>query len=563
MRRFLSSMAVAVTALAVPIGALGQGISLTIADDTCSAPVDNVASLAEVYAVKLTSAGDDGSDILFNIQNKGPSPLPATLGTGLDGSVAPNWRVAGGPTTPPGQFVFLYHTYPEGAFGPAGGRGNWIGVDTGEPSSTGGGFGAILVTKVGDSLKSTYGANPGPPVALDLALGAGSVTVDTGAGNRTYPYGSRSGIEVVFSPIAEVTPNGGTITPATGVSFCTYGGENPIPGAPAADPKGHIIGYNVYRAPDGPIPTRAQIGATANFVRFIPTNLFDLSAGDTAGADGGGPLVDTNGDTIGDVAQGDSTPAPAQGTSGAFGFAGVEQPNDTVARRHSGDDMVIFSDALAGLPDGTGFWYAFQPVIGGNLSTFGSTFVGWSGRNELPGDHTMDTDADTVMDSISVDDIAGAAGRTPEFISPQAEIGLPGLGLTHGGLPVLSAPVRGAINAAAAMGELSLEAVPSGTDMNLTFSTAVEGQNVSGFNVYRVMGDNRVRVNDSLILARGGEGNVYTLVDGVVRTSSRRTTTAVASSYLVEIVYSDGTPSKMVGPFSVGTDSPAGATRRR
>ena len=131
-------------------------------------------------------------------------------------------------------------------------------------------------------------------------------------------------------------------------------------------------------------------------------------------------------------------------------------------------------------------------------------------------------------------------------------------------LPALSAPVFGRVDPAAAVSPIVFNAQHSGADVNITLTTALEAGNVQGFNVFRVVGDSRVQVNDQLILARGGEGNVYTIVDSAAATATRRAVRGDAQAqYLVEVVYNDGTASRFVGPFAVDAQRDTSGRRTR
>lgn len=575
MRRVLTSLSVAAV-LALPTVALGQPVVITLGDHECTSAIDPQGLGGELYAIKLPAR--NGTDILWDVQAKDPlgtfAQAPgAEASSGIN--ISTNWAVG----INPGDVVFVFVTFPEGTFG-SNPRGNWIAVDSGIPPDVNGAFGTTLVQRVGDTLKTSYLGGAGPTTALDMTLPGTSspVSVNLGAGSRSFPLGAAGGIEVVFGAVADLSTHdiGGA---------CTISGSNAAPATTAAGAvqgRGYIVGYNVYRMAGtaGVVPTRGQLGTIDNWEYYIPYSGFDLTQDDTPGSTGG---IDRNNDGIPD---GDDTQAPSE-TTGFLDLAGVEQPRDVIgsARASTGDEIVIFQDSaisqrprVSGTgPDvtgGTSYWYAFQPVIAGSVASFVNVApdvmgnsTGFAVNGILPGTHTVDMDGDTVAESVTLDFTttgnALPAGDTVEFFSPQAELvpPQPGLGLTNGGLPVLSAPVFGTANPAASLGQVTLNGTLSGNDVNLTFGTMLEPGNVAGFNVYRVVGDSRVRVNDSLILARGGEGNVYSLVDVAVTGTSRRVTRG-AGSYVVEVVYNDGTTSRFVGPFSVGSDDRETGRRR-
>jgi hypothetical protein len=76
----------------------------------------------------------------------------------------------------------------------------------------------------------------------------------------------------------------------------------------------------------------------------------------------------------------------------------------------------------------------------------------------------------------------------------------------------------------------------------LTVTTGFEGAELLGFTAYRLHGAHRTRVNDELVLARGGTGNAYRIVDEAGGTSLR------SRSYEVEVVTRDGGIDQVLGP---------------
>jgi hypothetical protein len=110
-----------------------------------------------------------------------------------------------------------------------------------------------------------------------------------------------------------------------------------------------------------------------------------------------------------------------------------------------------------------------------------------------------------------------------------------------------------------ALGQVTLSGSLRGNDVSVQVTTGLERSNVLGYNVYRVSGDSRVRVNEQPILAQGAESKVYTLVD--VATHARG---ARSVDYMVETVFSDGSaPAIAAGPFAVSVDQQPPAPRRR
>jgi hypothetical protein len=531
-------------ALALPaLGSAQPVVGLVF--DGCATQVNSRTAMGEVYAVKIKGAQNNYTDWLFDATTKGGLSAPGVdVGDGAH-NIPPNWQAG----INAGEIVFVYVTYPNG----------FIAIDANEPLGTGGDFGAVIRQKVGDSIASNIAGTPTDGIDLTLSSSTSGTTIDmNGAlagGTANYPFGANGGIEAAFGALAELNP-----LDLVGGAGCTVSGTDPDP----QTGRGNIIGYNVYRMVDSSggatVPTVAQLGTVANFQYFIPYS-FNLGSGDDTGATGPNePNPGTNDPVLDDL-------------------AGLQNLD---ALAHSGDEVLIFQDSVTGRtrisgtpPDITGatdYWYAVQPVVGGSVNGAnpgapGNTNPYWQSNNDNPptakclainfvlcGDHRMDLDSDGRFDAINLD---LDAGNSPEFFSPQAEVGalpgLPGLGLTHNGLPLLSTPVWGSANPAAGLGQVTLNATFAGADVNISFSTALETGNVQGFNVYRVIGETRVRVNPELIPARGGEGNVYTLVDQAARPTSRRTTRGTVE-YMVEVVYDDGTANRMVGPFQVSAD---------
>ena len=69
-------------------------------------------------------------------------------------------------------------------------------------------------------------------------------------------------------------------------------------------------------------------------------------------------------------------------------------------------------------------------------------------------------------------------------------------------------------------------------------------------------------VNTRPILATGGEGGAYTLVDDLRRTSLRLRRSGTFT-YTVDVLYNDGTPTTTIGPFEVTGSSDRTPTRRQ
>jgi hypothetical protein len=504
--------------------------------------MDNDAENAELIAVKVAASGTC-TDILFDLtQTGGMNAGGATTGDAVNVQwlCPPNW------TNPQvgSDAHFALLIYPPAA----GSMANRMMIDSGTISNQD--FTAAAVQTVGNSIPSSYTGTQGIDLNLSSA-GAYSVKLrgPAGATSAGFPRGANGGVEVAFAPLAEVN----TVDLIGG--GCTVAGETRNPGAPsgAGDLDGVILGYNVYRLSGtaGTPPTAMQFytasldaDATNGWQYFMP-----LTQGHSLGA------MDTNPGGAGTPSPSDSSPNDLSGLQNVDGVM------------YSGDEVMIFQDSAAnrgvartsgaGPVVGTGYWYAFQPVMCGDVAYYSVARGFGPGGSLFNGDHGSSLSALGAGDD-SVDlDLDGNI----EFFSPQADVGAqPGLGLTYNGLPVLSQPVFGQMDPLAAGGGVTLSGTVDGANVNITFQTGLEAGDVQGFNVYRGVADARVRVNEQLILVQGTESSVYQLVDDAVQ--ARRLSRGGAVQYAVEIVYTDGTTSE-VGPFSVTLGSQAPARRAR
>lgn len=491
----------------------------------CATPVDNLAAgeAAELYAVKLAGA-PTYTDWLVDTTTKGGASTGLAQLSSLGWLVPSNWTAPEAGT----DRAFVYITY-------SGGR---LAVDSGEMTATAGSFNLEITQAVGNWLPSTALAGRG----VNLTSG-GQYALNLGSGSKSFPFGANGAVMLAFAPVVEVNN-----TDPTG-SGCAWGGEVPVAGLTGnAVGQGGIAGYNVYRlgGTAGAPPTAAAIGAAANWAYYIDLRTMNIASG--ADLPGSGP-------------PGDGTDAPND-SAPDNDLGGLDNDNGTA---YDGDEVVIFSDqtsnpdgsarvgGVAGPTPGQGYWYAFQPCVGGTVTAF--TSVGFAGA--AAADHRLDLDGDTMMDAVDLDGVVAS----PEFISPQAEQGLAGLGLTHAGAPLISVPVFGQINPAAA-GGVDLTALLQGSNVNISFTSAIEGGNVLGFNVFRVEAGARTQVNTELIAARGGEGSVYSLVDKAEGTS-RRVRRDATVQYELDVVYNDGTATRTVGPFAVTVERGESTRRAR
>ena len=532
MRNLIRPILVAGVLLA-PAVALGSPATGFIAVPDCTATVTNIDSAnAELYVLQISPTPTQRkNDWLWNTEQKteANSDSQAFLTTGGDWAVgnvsADNLDDSG--------FVFV-------TFAPAipGGAGELY-VDSNDAAAVDWGFTPPQI--VGNSLPLLRDAGigltiPGTSAQFTATMRPGGPAKSFPI--RTTPSGSATAgsANIAFGTIAEVNSNDAV------AGVCQIAGNvfNPRDAT-----RGAIIGYNVYRMPGtaGTVPTpamfRAAITTTTDvdggWVYFLDLRTFNVA------------LADTNPGAPGTNAPSDTAATDLAGLQNADG------------RMYSGDEVVVFQDSanragvtrlraaeLAPLP-GQSYWYAVQPVVFGDMPGYAN--IGFTSNDFFPGDHRIDLDGNGEFDAVSLNSIAGAH-NSPEFISPQAELrngSQDGMGLTNGGLPLLSAPMfLDGASALPAFGQVSLSGGVAGTDVNVQFATGLERGSVLGYNVYRVAGEQRVRVNEQPILAKGGESNVYQLVDGATRNRGTRSV-----DYMVEIVYSDGTAPTMVGPFTV------------
>jgi hypothetical protein len=266
--------------------------------------------------------------------------------------------------------------------------------------------------------------------------------------------------------------------------------------------------------------------------------------------------IDFDGTAGDDTPGAPGTPAPAE-TTGHGDLVGMQNPDSMPV---NGDEALLFQDFSGGFdastsaavprsmgtaPDSnTDYWYAMQPVVRGDIADWTDISLAGSGRGDL----TMDWGGAAGADAV---DMNPGDSDGPEFISPQADFGIGGLGLTSGGSPLISAPVwYDSSVALPALGEVDLAATLRDSKVSIELTTGMQAGNVQGYNVYRVVGDSQVKINDTLIVADGGTGNVYKLTDEATQ-SGRRTRRGTAQ-YTVETVYNDGSASTIDGPFTVG-----------
>jgi hypothetical protein len=497
-----------------------------VAEPGCGMLVPHLtAAGAELYALKTHNAGggpDFHQDWLFDLTATGGGRTTNTF-VGAD-----SWQVPdefARQTVPPEE-LFVVLTFP-------GGR---LAIDSTSARGTSENMGVVQIQRVGDSLPVGVGAG----IGLEMSGTAAPYTAavgDRAGGLASFPYGTQAAIVVAFAPIAEINSDDPT------GSGCTVGGSvlDEEPGF------GVIVGYNVYRVEGVPSVVPSPSDFVGHWEYYVPYSSFDLDLAESPGS--GGP--DRNGDTLSD---GDGTPAPNDG-----------DPNDLVGfinpdgLGHTGDEVLLFQDAALN-PDGTprrsgtapdvsggrGYWYAVQPVLWQGrtlLQDFDGTGFGRAG--EFAGTHAIDTDADTVAESLDVD----LDGRR-DFYSPQVVSGQTGLGLTHAGVPLLSQPVWGRANPLAATAPPRLTGRAASGAVRLTLATGLETGSIVGYEIVRLASGDApaVLVEGRSIVAEGGEGNTYDVTDRLPLAMRRARARQVA--YEVRVLLADGA-GPTFGPFTV------------
>ena len=483
--------------LALPFGAAAQTPTIgTVTDSGGGALPGN----CELYAVKAT--GSANTDWQAHLFAKGGSGVGLTM-PDFDQSSGTYQVLAGNFTMPeaPSHVVAAFVTCPNGQ----------LHFDSGDLSTGFNFMNSAHLQTVGNSYTGNL-TIPGDGSGYDVDMGSGAVTFPVIGSDSGGTVGQS--INYAFAPFGELN---------VGDLAWQWGGGAADPGS-SIPSGGFIVGYNVYRMADGgSVPDAATLGAMTNFVGFVSMD-FDQTVGD-----GGAAGMD----------------APADNNA-AGDFAGMQNADSAA---YTGDEIMLFQDGsqlardmatahVAPADPTVAYWYAVQPVVGGvsvadfaNVSLVGTPAADYA--EDLTGNDTDDW-VDLDLDG------------SPDFYSPNENAGIPGLGLTYGGAPLLSPAALSDPTRLPATEYLGLDVeMDRRGGVSLSLNTALEAGNVLGYNVFRVAGDSRDQVNGSLIAARGGNGNTYEIVDE--RFSGRR---ARSLAYEVEVVYNDGTPTATFGPFT-------------
>lgn len=513
----------AATMLAAALPAMAQVGMVGRATNQCTSVlrIADVANNAEVYVMKQTPSGTGYTDWVWDINSKaGGSTTTAVTLNGFSYTVDPNHRAAQSLS----DAYYVYITLPPDATG----AGRLL-TDNDTPMNSSGAMGSATWQYVGARMGWTLA--PVGPTAVGVPGNGGAAGI--------------VGLNASFGTIAE------TNTTALGTG-CTIGGAVADPSVPGTTLAG-IKGYNVYRIPGmmaSPPVGPAPFAVAGAFQYYVPLDSF------TPVADQGGLMMPTR-------------PATAPSDTRPNDLAGIQNLDGNF---YTGDEVLVFQDT-ANNPDGTarpagagaapmvnaGYWYAVQPVVGMGNTMVGTAFNGIGFTNNsattFNGNHVIMVNGYQAIDL----DIDG----TPEFYNPNASVGVNGLGLTNDSLPLLSAPFFGntAMAALPAGEQVTFSADLAGSIVNISFTLGLEGANVLGFNVFRIVGGEREKVNEQRIAAQGGEGSVYSVVDTAF-SSARRVRRDASAQYELEIVY-DGAPSRVVGPFQVTTSGRETGRRTR
>jgi hypothetical protein len=248
-------------------------------------------------------------------------------------------------------------------------------------------FSTALIQQVGDTPpQSPSSASVATRTVLPDDEEPWLAGLETGA--TTFPRMVDHAPEIAFAPVRELD----FMYP----DDCTAGGVSRDPGAEA----GLLAGYNVYRIESQERPGLETLADPANWHDFIPMPPTDASQAELHDPDG----WEFTGDEVLVYSDG---PLALDGSQRLHGEAAVAER-------------------------GRRYWYAVQPVARGLVDDFQDLYD--LGRPE--DDFSADLTGDGTVDSVDYDGPDSANG--PEFISPQADAGEPGLGLTTGGRALLS-----------------------------------------------------------------------------------------------------------------------------
>lgn len=454
---------------------------------------------AELYAVKLTESGGGTTDWHYDLRAKGGLNVGgASISDFAYTILGGNFTISESPTD--GLFVIVTN------LGGAGELGCRVLLDSGNAANPN--LGPSTFQSLGETIAPVFDGFMGTGISLQPP-GVIEIPLDRGMGVEpvTYPLGYSSGIEIMFGAFIDAQPL--VYQPMAG---CTFGGAIEHPTNPG---HGILHGYNIYRQRDDGSETPPAEWDEADWLGYIPHHSFVLET--------------PTGDPIGDWATYvDSDDIPFNG-------------NEYVRYNDTADGAYPRPSGHAAPSLGSVYWYAIQATV--------------------EGDH-FEWNADTRIAGVPLgfDPVNGAAidldnDGSAEFISHNATVGgHRGLGLTCGGRigpPGVPLAMRGQMNILSSTDNVTLTAATAG---RLSLAVDFESAEVLGYDLFRLSGRSRTRINERLVLARGGQGVVHRLVDAELARLGR-------ARYEVEVHRVDGSH-EVEGPFQLELTR-RGSSRRR
>lgn len=249
-------------------------------------------------------------------------------------------------------------------------------------------MGSSRVQQVGDTPPASLSsAEPSVETVLPDELGAWQAGLESGP--ASFPRLSDGWPEIAFAPVREIDLLVG--------EPCSTGGlaEDSEAGG------GLLAGYNVYRVEAEERPSLVELARPENWLDYFS---YPPEADDQARLHDPDDLL-SSGDEV-------------------LVYVDGDRAQDSSPRAHGTPPV---------METGRRYWYAVQPVARGAVRDFGSVALGGYGE---PIDHRADLDGDGRHDAVDFGGAGSADG--PEFVSPQAEAGEWGLGLTTQGRALLS-----------------------------------------------------------------------------------------------------------------------------
>ncbi|MEM7244261.1 MAG: hypothetical protein AAF533_02890 [Acidobacteriota bacterium] len=464
-------------------------------DGTPDGSCEAAAARAEVelYAVKLTALGEGTTDWHWDLTAKGGGRVGGMAITDF------NYQVVGGNFTideSPFDTMFVVGTAP----GLPGSFGCRVLLDA--SNSADAFMGLTTLQAPGETIDPVFDGFNGSGVRL--MDGQLVIPLDRGMGAEpvTTPIGYSRGIEVFFGALIDFQPL--SYLP---MAECAFGGAVEHPTNPG---HGIIHGYNIYRREDdGSGPPTAW--TEADWLGYVPHHGFVLTT----------PTADPPEDDAARYLDADDV---------------ASNGNEYIRFNDTDDPSVARLSPLEPPELERTYWYGLQPTVDGDLFE-------WSADTEI-------ARVRLGFNPVSGPNLDLDGDGSPEFFSPNASIGgLRGLGLTCGGEVGVIGVVQGRRNPLSATDAVSMKV----EDGAIQLSVDGERADVLGYDVHRVQGARRTRLNDRLIPSLGGGSTVHRLVDVELQRRGR-------GSYEVVVHRSDGTR-EVLGTFDLVV-SRRGSSRR-